>query len=343
VGLVDTVDRAQRKRSVLGFPIATVFKYIDDQGPYLAAIISFYALLAIFPLLLLAVTILGFVLQGNPGLQEQVIDSALGTFPIIGDELGRPDRLQGSTTATVIGIATATYGSLGLGQALQNALNVAWAVPRNKRPNPLRLRLKSLGLLLLAGVSVLAITTVSTLGSETEVLGARLDATLRWVVRLLTVVLIGLLLTLVFRLAAARRHHLGRAAPGAFTVAVLWQALQYVGTAYTTRIIQETNGMVGIFALVLGLIGIIYVASVMGVLGMEVNVVLARHLWPRSLRSVFVDRDDLTDADRRAYAGYVQAQQHKSSEHVQVGFADPETGEIVIPQEPRRGSRRRHD
>src|SRR3954449_12894376 len=255
--------------------MATAFKFIDDQGPYLAAIISFYALLAIFPLLLLAVTIFGFVLQGNPDFQHRVIESALGTFPIIGNELGRPDKMQGSTAATVVGILAATYGSLGLGQALQNALNVAWSVPRNMRPNPVRLRLKSLGLLVLAGVSVLAILTVSTLGSETEVFGPRLDTTLRWVVRLLTVVLVGLVLTFVFRLAAARRHHLGRAAPGAFTVAVLWQALQYVGTIYATRVLAETSGMNGAFSLVLGLIGIIYIAAFMGVIGIEVNVVLA--------------------------------------------------------------------
>jgi len=339
VGFVDTLDRTQRKRSFLGFPVATFFKFLDDQGPYLAAIISFYALLAIFPLLLLAVTIFGFVLQGNPDLQERVIDSALGTFPIIGDELGRPDKLQGSTAATVVGILAAIYGSLGLGQALQNALNVAWSVPRNQRPNPIRLRLKSLGLLLLAGVSVLAITTVSTLGSETEVFGPRLDLTLRWGVRLVTVLLIGALLTVVFRLAAARRHHLGRAAPGAFTVAVLWQALQYVGTIYTTRVIQETAGMTGVFALVLGLIGIIYIASITGVIGMEVNVVLARRLWPRSLRSVFVDRGELTDADRRAYASYVRAQRHKGAENVDVSFTDPTTGELyVVDDAARRGN-----
>jgi len=334
VGFVDTLDREQRKRSVLGFPVATFFKFIDDQGPYLSAIISFYALLAIFPLLLLAVTIFGFVLQGNPDLQKQVLDSALSTFPIIGDELGRPDRLQGSTTSTVVGILAATYGSLGLGQALQNALNVAWSVPRNKRPNPVALRLKSLALLTISGISVLAITTVSTLGSETEVFGPRLDATLRWLVRLVTVLLIGLLLTAVFRLAAARRHHLGRAAPGAFTVAVLWQLLQYVGTIYTTRILAETKGMSGIFGLVLGLIGIIYVAAFMGVLGIEVNVVLARRLWPRSLRTLFMDRGELTDADRRAYASYVRAQQHKTTQNVDVGFRDPQTGELQIVDEP---------
>jgi membrane protein len=334
VGFVDTLDRTQRKRSILGFPVATFFKFIDDQGPYLAAIISFYALLAIFPLLLLAVTIFGFILQGNPDFQERVIDSALGTFPIIGDELGRPDRLQGSTTSTVVGIVAATYGSLGLGQALQNALNVAWSVPRNKRPNPVALRLKSLALVVIAGISVLAITTVSTIGSETEIFGPRVDATLTWVIRLVTVLLIGLLLTAVFRLAAARRHHLGRAAPGAFTVAALWQVLQYVGTLYTTRVLAETREMTFAFGMVLGLIGIIYVASLIGVIGIEVNVVLARRLWPRSIRTLFVDRGELTEADRRAYASYVRAQQHKTLENVEVTFKDPETGEFQTVEEP---------
>jgi YihY family inner membrane protein len=334
VGVVDTLDRAQRKRSVFGFPVATFFKFVDDQGAYLAAIISFYALLAIFPLLLLATTILGFVLQGNPDLQERLLDSALGTFPIIGDELGRPERLQGNTLSTVIGVLAATYGSLGLGQALQNALNVAWSVPRNKRPNPVALRLKSLALVVIAGISVLAITTVATIGSETEIFGPRIDATLTWVIRLVTVLLIGLLLTGVFRLAAARRHHLGRAAPGAFTVAVLWQVLQYVGTIYTTRVLAETRQMTFAFGLVLGLIGIIYIAAFIGVIGIEVNVVLARRLWPRSLRTLFVDRGELTEADRRAYASYVRAQQHKSTENVEVTFKDPETGELQVVEEP---------
>ena len=341
VGFVDTLDRAQRKRSVLGFPVATFFKFVDDQGPYLAAIISFYALLAIFPLLLLAATIFGFLLQGNPELQERALDSALGTFPILGDALGRPEGLRGSTLATVFGILAATYGSLGLGQALQNALNVAWSVPRNKRPNPVKLRLKSLGLVVIAGLAVLVITIVSTIGSETEVFGPRVDGVLRWLIRLVTVLLIGLLLTAVFRLAAARRHHLGRAAPGAFTVAVLWQVLQYAGAEYTSRVLAETEQMTFAFGFVLGLIGIIYVAAFIGVIGIEVNVVLARRLWPRSLRTLFVDRGDLTEADRRAYASYVRAQQHKTAENVAVSFEDPETGELHVVDDPGPRGRKR--
>ncbi|MXG91241.1 YhjD/YihY/BrkB family envelope integrity protein [Nocardioides flavescens] len=334
MGFVDVLDRTQRKRSVFGFPVATFFKFIDDQGPYLAAIISFYAILAIFPLLLLATSIFGFILSGNPELQERVINSALSTFPIIGDELGRPDRLQGSTLSTVIGIIAATYGSLGLGQALQNALNVAWSVPRNKRPNPVLLRLRSLLLVVTAGLFVLTITIVSALGAQTQVFGPRVDATLGWLIRLVTVLLIGALLTVVFRLAAARRHHLTRAAPGAFTVAVLWQGLQYVGTIYATHVLRETENMNGAFGLFLGLVGIIYIAAFVGVLGIEVNVVLARRLWPRSLRALFVDRPDLTEADRRAYASYVRAQMHKEAEDVRVSFRDPDTGALQVVEDP---------
>lgn len=340
MGFVDALDRTQRRRSFLGIPVGVFFKFVDDQGPYLAAIVSFYATVAVFPILLLATSIFGFVLQDNPDLLERVLDSSLATFPIIGEQLGQPEGLQGSTTGVIVGVLAATYGSLGLGQALQNALNVAWSVPRNNRPNPVALRLKSLLLLLTSGAFVVVITTVTIVAGESEVFGTTANSVIHWLSRLANVLLVGLLLTVVFRLAAARRHHLGRAAPGAFTVAFLWLLLQEVGQIYTTKVLAGTEGMDAAFGLVLGLIGIIYVAAFMGVIGIEVNVVLARKLWPRSLRTLFVDRPELTDADRRAYASYAQAQRHKSSEEVQVGFKDPDTGALLIPQEPGRNNRK---
>jgi membrane protein len=333
VGLVGGLDRGQRRFSVLGVPIAIFYKYVDDQGNYLAAMITYYAFIAIFPLLLLGSSILGFVLQSDPGLASRILDSALANFPIVGDQLGRPGGLKGSVPGVVIGSVAALYGSLGLGQALQNANNVAWAVPRNRRPNPITLRLRSLLLLVTTGAAIIGITTVSTLGTDTETFGTRANDTLGWLVRLLTVLVLGTVLTVIFRISTARRDHLVRSAPGAFTTAVLWQALQYAGTVYTDRVIRETSGMNGTFALVLGLIGIIYLASVMGVLGIEVNVVLARRLWPRSLASLFTDNTDLTDADLRAYAGYARSQQHKSIGSIEVTFRDPDTGEIRLPDE----------
>ena len=168
VGVVDKLDGVQRRVPPLGLPIAVIYKYFDDQGPYLAAIVTYYAFVAIFPLLLLATSILGFVMQGDPELYQKVLDSALAQFPVIGDQLGRPEGLQGSTGAVVAGILIAFYGSLGLGTAIQNAMNIAWSVPRNSRPNPFLLRLKSLLLLVITGAALFAVTTVSVLLRETE-------------------------------------------------------------------------------------------------------------------------------------------------------------------------------
>lgn len=317
---------------MLGVPIAVVYKFFDDQGNFVAATLTYYAFVAIFPLLLLASSILGFILQGNPDLKDNVLNSALGQFPIIGDQLSTPEGLQGSATAVVVGSLAALYGSLGLGQGLQHAMHTAWSVPRNSRPNPFLLRLKSLLLLVTAGAGVLGVSIFSAVGSSTGVFSERIDSTIRALIPPATVLIVGSLLTLLFRVAAAHRHTFQRAAPGAFALAVMWQGLQYVGALYATRVLAETSSLNNrTFGLVLGLIGIIYVAAVMGMLGIEINVVLERRLWPRALLTPFTDSVELTDADRRAYALYAKAQRHKGFERVQVEFDDPTTGEIVIP------------
>jgi membrane protein len=330
VGVIDGADRAQRRWTVLGYPIAVIYKYFDDQGNYLASIITYYAFIAIFPLLLLGSSILGFILQGNSDLQQDILDSALGQFPIIGDQLGRPEGLTGSTAAIVIGGLVALYGALGLGQALQNALNVAWSVPRNSRPNPILMRLKSLALLATAGGAVLAISVLSTLAANTEVLGETVSS-YRWPITLLTVIVNSLVLTALFRVGAARSHSIWTGSvPGAVTASLLWIGLQRLGAAYVTNVLTETNAMNQTFGLVLGLLGLIWLTAVIGVLGIEVNVVLERRLWPRALLTPFTDKVDLTDADRRAYAGYARAQRHKGFETIEIVFDDQR---LTLPDE----------
>jgi YihY family inner membrane protein len=320
--VVDRADRAQRRHTALGYPIGVVYKFFDDQGNYLASIITYYAFVAIFPLMLLASSILGFVLQGNPDLQRKVIDSTLAQFPIIGTQLNLPEGLRGSTGAIVVGGLVAVYGCLGLGQSVQNALNIAWSVPRNNRPNPILLRLRSLLLLITAGLAVLVVSILAVLGSYTQVFGRDVDLTLQVLIQVAPVVVNGSVLTVLFRLGSAREHRFRYAAPGGFSVAVMWLALQYGGALYITHVLAKAGPVNKTFGLVLGMIGLIYIAAVMGVLGMEINVVLARRLWPRALLTPFTDNVELTDADRRAYAGYARAQRHKGFEHVEVRFLD---------------------
>jgi hypothetical protein len=112
---------------------------------------------------------------------------------------------------------------------------------------------------------------------------------------------------------------------------VLWQLLQLLAESYVTGVLTQTSSMNQTFGLVLGLIGLIFLASVISVLGIELNVVLARHLWPRALLTPFTDDVRLTAADRKAYTSYARAQRHKGFEEVTVVFAEPSNSEEGTP------------
>lgn len=318
MGPVDSVDEFQRRHAVIGFPLAVVYKYFDDQGPYLAAALTYYAFVSIFPLMLLGSSILGLLLQGEPRWQEAILDSALAQFPIIGDELGRPEGLSGSATGVAVGALVALYGCQGLGQAAQNTQHVVWSVPRNSRPNPVYARVKTLLLLVTAGLSVLSVSVVSTLVSATDLVTGSLPGPVRYAITFLTVLLVGAFLTMLFRLAATAQHSFARAAPGGFALAFMWQALQLLGAAYIDRVLVDTSTMTKTFGLVLGLVGFLWIGAIMAVVAMEVNVVLARRLWPRALLTPFTDNVRLTSADRRVYALYAGMQRHKGFETVHV-------------------------
>src|ERR1700712_2369313 len=169
--LTERLDRYQRRARRVGFPIAVIYKFADDQGPFLAALLTYYGFLSLFPLLLLLATLLGFLLQNDPLLQTRILDSALGQFPLIGNDLPR-GRLTGSNWAVVVGLAGILYGGLGVAQAGQNAMNIIWAVPRNRRPHPIQSRGKSLLLLATVGLGVVATTALSGLVNATEAFGA---------------------------------------------------------------------------------------------------------------------------------------------------------------------------
>jgi uncharacterized BrkB/YihY/UPF0761 family membrane protein len=149
--VVERLDDYQQRHRWVGLTLAVVYKFIDDQGTYLAALITYYGFVSLFLLLLLLlVTILGFALHGDPALQQQILHSALRDFPIIGDQNGQNiHSLHGSVPAVIIGILARLYGGLGVTQAGQHALDTVWAVPRAARPDTLRTLVRGLTLLVL--------------------------------------------------------------------------------------------------------------------------------------------------------------------------------------------------
>ena len=117
------------------FVVGVVKKYGDDRGSQLAVLVTYYGFLAMFPLLLVFVTVLGYVAHDDPGLRHDLLDSALADFPIVGQELRRNvGVLGGNGVALVIGLLAVVWGSLGVAQIAQHAMAQVWNVPGARRP-----------------------------------------------------------------------------------------------------------------------------------------------------------------------------------------------------------------
>jgi YihY family inner membrane protein len=314
--MVGWLDRLQQRHRSVGFAIAVLYKYVDDQGGYLAALITYYAFVSLFPLLLLMTTVLGVMLAGHPELQEQVVQSTLGQFPVIGRQLQQPEGLSGGAVAVAVGIGGALYGGLGVGQAVQNAMDSVWAVPRNNRPDPIRSRVRSLALLIILGSAAITATALSAVGRATETLGWFGKAGLA-----VAAVAINAAICLVaFRVTTARPVTYRQVLPGALAAAVIWQLLQWFGATFVAHTIKTTSATNGVFALVLGLLAFLYLISVSLVMSAEVNVVRVDRLYPRALLTPFTDAVDLTSADRKTYTRKAKAERVKGFQRVSVRF-----------------------
>jgi membrane protein len=317
---IGPADAFQRRHRWAGLPLAVLYKFADDQGGYLTALITYYGFVSMFPMLLLLTAILGFALQGNPGLQDRVLESALAQFPVIGDQIAsNVHSFHGSVFGLVVGILGSVYGGLGVVQAAQNALNQMWAVPRGSRPNPIVSRLKSLVLLTIGGSTVLTTSVLSALSANAGTYGGGVRVGAVGVGVVLNIVLF----TTAFRVLTARTLTTRQVAVGAVIAAVLWQMFEWTGSLLLGYRLRGATATYGLFGIVLGLLTWIYLGALTFVICAEINVVRVERLWPRSLLTPFTDNVRLTAGDRRAYTSYAETERHKSFEVVDVEFEEP--------------------
>ncbi len=308
------LDGFQQRRRGLSFLAAVVKKFGEDRAGQLAALIAYYGFFALFPLLLVFVTVLGFVLEGNRGAQESVLHSTLSQFPIIGEELQHNiHSLKGSGIGLAIGVVGSLLAGLGITGAAQNAFNAVWHVPHKDRPNFIAWRLRGLGLILALGLLMILSTVVA--GYVTAA-GTGALATAGGVVVALAANL--LLFFTAFRLLTTREVPTRELLPGVVVAAVLWQILQHVGAYYVAHVVRHAKETSGLFAFVLGLLSWLYLGAQVTLFAMEVNVVRARRLWPRSFFS-----QPLLEADKRALTSLAEVEERMEEENVEVSFEDP--------------------
>lgn len=307
------LDRRQQRRRPTAFLAAVIRKYVDDQGSELAGLITFYGFVSLFPLLLVLVTVLGFVLHGDPNERERILNGALGKFPIVSDQL-KLHSLSGSGVALAVGTAGALFAGLRVTSATQNAFNRIWGVPFKRRPNFVTSRLRGLRLLVVLGALSIGSTTAA------GFVGAASHGALAVIAGVVVSLLFNVALFMAaFNLLTAADLSWRDLLPGVLAAAIGWQLLQGVGGFYVAHVLKKTGPLYGVFALVLGLVAWLSLGAQLTMLAAEANVVKARDLWPRSLFS-----DELTAADRRAFAESAEAQERASGEDVEVSLPGSE-------------------
>jgi membrane protein len=308
-----SLDRWQRRHTAAAFPVAVVRKFLDDRASNLAALIAYYAFFSLFPLLLALVSALGLALQDNPSLQDDVLDSALARIPVIGAQLrDEIEPLAGSEIALAVGLAGALWAGLGVTVALGRAFDEIWDVPRLEQRGALQSRMRGFLVLLVLGLALVAVTVIAGLA-----VGGRIGP---WAERLgaLALALAGSLAVFLaaFALLTARPFRIRELLPGVALAAIGALGLQLAGAWYVERTVSRATETYGTFALVIGLLSWFWLFSHLLLVAAEVNVVLRRRLWPRSLTG------ELEAADRSALQRTAEAMRQDERQEISVRFSE---------------------
>jgi membrane protein len=309
----DAIDRWQQATPLTAVPVAVFKKFSDDRASRLAALIAYWSFFSIFPLLLAFASILGFLLEGNPDFQEDVLDSTIAHIPVIGDQLSRDvTSLEGSGLALAIGILGALWAGLGVTLAIGRALDELWAVPRVDRPDYVHARLRGLAMLVVLGAANVLTTAVVALARN-----GTIQPPIAGVAGFAGSAAIDLVVFLTaYRVLTTASVTTRQVLPGAVLATISWLGLQTLGGLYVEHVVARSDETYGVFAAVIGLLSWLWLAAQLSLVAGEVNVVVAERLWPRSLFG------GLAPADQRTMRRVAEAERRDRREHIVVSF-DP--------------------
>ena len=315
--LLGKADRYQRSRRWLAVPVGVGKRFGESGAGALASSIAYYGFFSLFPLLMVLASIASFVMEGRPDLQERLLRSALSQFPVIGTDIRQEVRtIEGSGLAVVIGLTLAVWAGLGVIKATQSAMDTIWDVPRKHRPRLVASAGRASTMLAVLGVFVVGGSVLAAVAAASGPVGTTLGFAASGALNTA-------LFAVAYRVLPAAGPSWRDVAAGATFAGVAWTVLLALGGFIVEERVASSTDVYGTFALVIGLLGWIYLGAQITLLGAELNVVLAERLWPRSLQG-----SDLTDADRRALRRSARQEERLHEETVSVAFEDDADGTV---------------
>jgi YihY family inner membrane protein len=315
--VVRRADAIQQRNNATGFVFGVIKKFGDDNGGVLVANLAYAGFVSLFPMLLILATILGLVASADPALRQKALDAVADQVPLIGQQLtGNVHELrQSSIIGLIVGVAVLLWGTTRLAQAGIFTMEQAWNLPGPARVGYVPRLGRSALFLAVLGLGVIVTTLLAGLDTFTSqnawtVAGAAVLA---------AIANAGLFL-IGFRVLTPGSITIRRLAPGSVAGGFAWTALQAAGTLLVGQALHSA-AVYGVFATVLGLLAWVDLGAEVAVYAAELNVVLARRLWPRALV-----QPPLTEADRHSLALQALQNQRREEQQIRVTFNDRPPG-----------------
>lgn len=311
--VVRRFDDWQNHHPVVGYPVAVVRKYADDRGSAFAALLTHYAFLALFPLLVLLLTALNRLGTSNPELQQRIVDSVVAQLPAIGsrlEEAAGPLPVEG--VMVVVSVGSLLWGATGLYNSAQLVMSQVWNVEGVERPGFVGRLWRSLVLFTSLGIGALASAVAWWSG-----LFAPTTAVVQASSVVGMVALNSILLLIGLRIVTPPTVPTTRLIGPAIATGIAWEVLRFAGQWLVTHRLSQLGDLYGIFALVLVTLAWINLVARGGVLFVEASVVRSHDLWPRRLA-----QPPLTDADREALDRIVRNEHRRPEQHIDIRWEE---------------------
>jgi len=315
-------DRWQQRHPVVGFPIAVVKKFSDDQAGYHVSLLAYYSFVAAFPLLLALTAIAGVVLRSHPKLQEHLVNSAFAEFPIVGGQIHQQLGVAnfGNSLSLTIGILGSLYGARGFAYSLQNTLNTLWAVPKVDWPGFPNRYVRTVGTLLLMGLIV--VVTGASSAAAVKAASWGFDGLAARTVSFVVGTALGTAFFLaLFRVAACGEVPTRAMLPGAAISAAAWQLLLTVAGVVVAHQLRHAQAVAGFFGVVLGLLAWLALQATVIVYAIEIDVVRVNRLWPRS-----IVQPPLIAADKAYYSKALRTETRRPEQRLDIAYESDEEG-----------------
>jgi len=273
------IDAWQQRHRWLAITWAVIKKYSEDGVGQQAALLTYYAFLSLFPLLLVLTTLASVIARSHPDVQQDVVRATTNYFPVLGSQLSNHiNTIHKNGLALAIGLILTLYGARGVANAFRRGVQTIWHVPKAQRIGFPKTVSHSFMLIIVGGLG-LVVASICT--------GLAATAGHGLLFRLLSVAvnlfILFWLFTFLLIICLPRQVPLKDTRSGALAAAIGLVVLQALGGYVLKTELKHLDVLYSYFAVALGLLFWIYLQAQMLYYAVTLAAVRAQSLWPRRL------------------------------------------------------------